>query len=565
MLLVPLLSLVGVDAAGGSTEPLVRFVSRAFDRLGATPTAAALLGLNAAVLIVTAGLQRVQAVLEQRNYQRFVRDMRVRVFEALAGASWKHLVGRRSTDHAHLLITEADRLGAVASGLVSLVTRSFLVLIHLALAIFLSPLLTLIVVGAGLVLLAITAPWAQRAKSRGKRVTEAYQELHGVVGEQLGGLKTVKAHGLEDESVARFAHSSEATADAMVGLSKQQAGVGFALQVGSALALSAIVYVALGIETVTPAALLALLYLFARLVPMIIGLQRSYQGLISQVPALDLAETTLAELEGEREPAAHAVERVRLKRSISLRGVSFAYEGDDGRPVLTDLDLDVPAGATTAIVGPSGGGKSTLADLLIGLLEPDAGVIRVDDQPLTGATRAAWRRRVAYVAQDVFMFHDTIRANLMVAQPSATDERLWNAIDLASAGFVRDLPHGLDTVVGDRGAKLSGGERQRLALARALLRDPELLVLDEATSNLDAANEARVQEAIRSLHGRVTLVVIAHRLATVREASRIHVMVDGRLIEAGTWDELIAKDAGTFRQLAAAQGLAPARASLTTN
>src|SRR5690606_21964199 len=213
----------------------------------------------------------------------------------------------------------------------------------------------------------------------------------------------------------------------------------------------------------------------------------------------------------------------------------------------------------TAIVGPSGGGKSTVADVLIGLLAPDEGEVLVDGEPLTDAQRPAWRRRVAYVAQDVFLFHDTVRANLLLADPDADDARLWEALEAASAGFVKDLPDGLDTVVGDRGTRLSGGERQRLALARALLREPELLVLDEATSSLDAVNEARVQEAIRRLHGRTTMVVIAHRLATVRDADAIHVLVDGRITESGTWAELVGRPDGVFRNLAAAQGLAAGR------
>lgn len=557
VLLVPLLSLVGVDAAGGSTAALVTAVSRAFDAVGVQPTAAALLTLNALVLTFTAALQRAQSVLEQRYYQRFVTDLRVRVFDAMASANWRHLVGKRSSDHSHLLLNEIERVGAAAAGLVGLVSRALLALIHLAVAVYLSPLLTLIVLAAGALLIGATAPLSKRAKARGKAVSDAYRDLYGVVGDQLSGLKTLKAHGLEPESVDRFTSRSVATADAMVGLARQQAGVGFALQVGSAVALSAIVYVALRLESITPAALLTLLYLFARLVPMLIGLQRSFQGLVSQLPALDNTEKALAELEREREPTAAPQQLPEVREAIELQGVHFRYEGQDGLPVISGLSLSVPAGRTTAIVGPSGGGKSTLADLLIGLLEPDEGAILLDGVPLEPRQRRAWRRRVAYVAQDVFLFHDTVKANLLVAEPTAELAHLWRAIDLASAGFVRDLPEGLDTVVGDRGAKLSGGERQRLALARALLRHPDLLVLDEATSNLDAANEERVQQAIRSLHGHVTLVVIAHRLSTVREADVIHVMEGGRFVESGTWDELMANEAGAFRKLAEAQGLGP--------
>jgi len=244
-----------------------------------------------------------------------------------------------------------------------------------------------------------------------------------------------------------------------------------------------------------------------------------------------------------------------VSTSIELRDVSFSYRAVDGRSILANIDLVVPSGTTTAIVGPSGSGKSTTADLLIGLLAPDTGAVLLDGVELTDDARPRWRQRVSYVSQDIFLFHATVRENLLVANPDATVDELWEALDAAAAGFVRDLPDGIDTVLGDRGATLSGGERQRVALARALLRAPDLLVLDEATSQLDAVNEAKVQEAIKGLQGRVTLVVIAHRLATVRDADAIHVFDSGSIVESGTWEELCSTPGGTLRDLASAQGL----------
>jgi ATP-binding cassette subfamily C protein len=205
---------------------------------------------------------------------------------------------------------------------------------------------------------------------------------------------------------------------------------------------------------------------------------------------------------------------------------------------------------TTALVGPSGAGKTTLADLVVGLLVPAAGTITIDGRPLEGEDRARWRGSIAIAPQDPFLFHDTIRANLLWARPQASEQQLWAALgSAAAAAFVTALPAGLDTVVGDRGARLSGGERQRIALARALLREPELLVLDEATSSLDTEHELAVREALISLHGRVTLLVIAHRLSTVSHADAIVVLDGGRVAEAGTWPELAERDDGRLRSL----------------
>ena len=216
----------------------------------------------------------------------------------------------------------------------------------------------------------------------------------------------------------------------------------------------------------------------------------------------------------------------------------------------------IPAGRTTAIVGPSGGGKSTLADLLIGLLTAGEGRVVVDGRTLDASWLQAWRASIGYVPQDAFVFHASVRANLLVARPEASDDEVWAALEAASArAFVARMPTGLDTVLGDRGVRISGGERQRIALARALLREPALLVLDEATSNLDVENERRVQQAVDALRGHVTIVMIAHRLATVRNADHIHVVEAGKVIESGSWPELVSRPAGRFRAMCVEQGL----------
>ena len=210
-------------------------------------------------------------------------------------------------------------------------------------------------------------------------------------------------------------------------------------------------------------------------------------------------------------------------------------------PALKNVSLDVPAGKMTAIAGPSGAGKSTLADVLLGLLAPGEGEVCVDGVPLAGPDLHRWRRSVACVPQDPYLFHDTIRANLRWAQPGATEAEMWQALRLAAAdGFVAALPDGLDTVTGDRGGRLSGGERQRIALARALMRRPALLVLDEATGQLDAENERRILDALESLRGRTTVVAIAHSPALLEAADGIVRLESGRVAATGAWRELAA-------------------------
>jgi ATP-binding cassette, subfamily B, bacterial len=227
-----------------------------------------------------------------------------------------------------------------------------------------------------------------------------------------------------------------------------------------------------------------------------------------------------------------------VQGAVRFEGVRFAY--GTGPQVLHGLDVDIAAGETHAIVGATGSGKSTVVKLLLRLYEPTHGRITVDDHPLPDLTFTSLRGAIGFVAQDVFLFQGTVRENLTYGRPHATDEEVVAAATLAEAhGFITQLPEGYDTVVGERGQKLSGGQRQRLTLARAILRNPAILVLDEATSAVDNETEAAIQRSLERVSADRTTIVIAHRLSTVRHADCIHVLEAGRVTETGTHEELL--------------------------
>jgi len=230
---------------------------------------------------------------------------------------------------------------------------------------------------------------------------------------------------------------------------------------------------------------------------------------------------------------------LRLARGVRLDTVSFSY-GD--RPALSRLELEIPVGKVTALVGPSGGGKSTVGALLLRFLRPDTGRVLWDGADVESCTIASLRAQVALVTQEPLLFSGTVRENLLAARPEATGGELRSALRAAKAEeFVMALPRQWDTPIGERGSTLSGGQRQRLALARAVLRDARLLVLDEATSNLDPEGEREVQAALDSVLPGRTSLVIAHRLQTIARADRIHVLSSGRVVEEGTHRELLAR------------------------
>jgi len=265
-----------------------------------------------------------------------------------------------------------------------------------------------------------------------------------------------------------------------------------------------------------------------------------------------VTETVVRELEElARIPAEGPVTRLPFADRITLEGVGFTHEGA-ATPALRDVSLEVPRGTSLAIVGRTGVGKSTLLDLLLGLLAPGEGQIRIDGVALQSSSLRAWRLNIGYVPQTAFLLDDTVRRNVAFGLPDAEidDARVHRVLDLAKAhDFVAALPEGLDATIGERGGRLSGGERQRLAIARALYRDPDVLCFDEATAALDPATERDLAEAIRHLAGR-TLLIVTHRMTTAQRCDRIAVLSASRLVAWGSWDDLLATSA-EFRELAA--------------
>ncbi len=262
----------------------------------------------------------------------------------------------------------------------------------------------------------------------------------------------------------------------------------------------------------------------------------------------------LLSTEGEVEAAVSNLDRQPIDGEITLQKLSFAYPSRSDLPVLEDIDLVIRKGQKIALVGGSGAGKSTIVQLILRLYTPQTGKILLDGQDVQEMDLADYRQHFAIVPQEVMLFGGTIRDNIRYGNIHASEEEIRKAAEQSnSMEFIQQFPEGLDTIVGDRGIKLSGGQRQRIAIARAILRDPSILILDEATSSLDAESEMIVQDALnRLLEGR-TAIIIAHRLATIRNVDRIYVLEHGRIVESGTHQELTLKPEGRYNQLARLQ------------
>ena len=556
LLLVPLMQLVGLDVQQGSVSRVARIVESAFAFVGVPLTLVSVLGAFVLLTITLSLLNRWQTVHNFRLEQDFVAILRQRLYRAIANTSWLTFAKSRSSDFTHALTSELERVGQATAYLLQLVTTVILLTVYVLLALRLSATMSATVFVAGLALTLVLRRRAKTAHKIGEEISEAQRNLYSATIEHLSGMKTVKSYGVEARNTRIFAGLSEQVARMFTWRVRNSAETTFWFRVGSAVILSLILYASVEVLDLAAAALLLLLFLFNRMIPLFSNVQVYYQLYLNQLPAFVRVMELQTRCEAAAEPIVESCKAVEFGEGVRFKEVSFSYGGSETIAAVQELNLMIEIGKTTAIVGPSGAGKSTVADLVLGLIAPTKGKVLVDKVPLGPEQVRSWRGQIGYVAQDTFLLNDTVEANLLWARPEASEGEIWEALSLAAAdGFVSELPDGLATVLGDRGIRLSGGERQRLALARALLRRPSLLILDEATSALDSENEKRIQSAIEELHGRTTILIITHRLSTIRGADVIYMLERGRLVESGAWQTLVGKKGGRFAALAEAQDI----------
>jgi ATP-binding cassette subfamily C protein len=551
LLLVPLLDLAGVGgrpAATTSGSSLVQF-ARSFLGVFRIPlTLPALLVLYAITVAVAAALNGYSTVRLLRYRLEFIDTLRVRLYGALAAAEWRHHVALRQSDVLTTLTANVSWVSLGILACLNLATASVFMVVQLVVAVRISPVVTGLAAGTGALLLIFVWPLIRKSRQLGGQLVAHNRNVLAAITGFLGGLKLAKAHGLERDHVDTFNTAIRGSRESQISFATAQA-VSTSLQlVVTAIVLAVVVDISVEHLHLALASLLVVAFIFSRLVPQIASAQQNLLQIAQSLPAFSDLESVIASCEENSEPPAAVGSRPRrIGLGITLDGVSFAWV--PGVNVLKEVTLDIPARRTTAIVGPSGAGKTTLADIVAGLLEPTDGRVLIDGDVLHRVDLRSWRHAISLVPQEPYLFNETLRTNLVWANPEATEAEMWDALDMATAGFVAQLPEGLDSFVGDRGARLSGGERQRIALARALLRRPELLILDEATSSLDNESELAIRQALAALHGRTTMLVIAHRLSTVSTADSIIVLEGGRIVEEGTWTNLRSREGGRLRAL----------------
>jgi ATP-binding cassette subfamily C protein len=553
-LLLPLLSRVGISYTAGQGAASV-MLNRG---LGAISASVGTLGILF-LLIAAAAIQGILSVGLQwwmlRAVRHYQRQRQSQLFGAFMHAQWEFVIGWKAGELTNAIVSESERL--VQAFLVGLYLISTIVVtcIYLAFALVISWPITLTLIGCGLLMTLSVWRLYRKSYALGRAIAPLNAELLSVLSERISGVKLVKATTSEDAAVAQVDRIVGKLERANALANFLPAAVRALFEFFALVVLAAIFVFGQGLFGVAPGNVIVIFALFARLSPRLTTLQGYLHMLNNYVHGLDTigALQAAADTHAERTGDHSARLAVTLPARLQLRDIDVRF-GE--HKALDSINLTMPLPGMIGIIGGSGAGKSTIGHAILGLVPPVAGTITLGSHDIASVSLGAWRRAIGYVPQETILFHTSVRDNLSIAKPDATADEIELAARRAHAhDFISELPRGYDTVIGDQGVKLSGGQRQRLGIARALLSDPILLLLDEAMSALDSESEAALLRTLEELRKEMGIMIVAHRLGAVRTADSIYVIEGGQVVETGTWNELMAHRSRLYT-LAEAQSFA---------
>ena len=518
--LLPMLNIAAGGAAGNASGSKIgKIVTSTLQLVHIEPTIASLLMVVIAGIILKSAMVLVADRKVGYTVAHVATDLRLALLRALLGTRWEYYLSQPMGSLANSAGNEVMR--ASQAYLHGSLATIYLIqsLVYAAVALLVSWQASIAAVAAGCLLVFALNRLVQKTKRAGRRETELLQSLLARLTDSLQSVKPLKAMGREQLAEGLLEAD---TVKLNLALRKQVYSTAVLKSLQEPILMLLVVaalYVTLVLWKYELPTVMVLVFLLARLLGEQGKMQRKFQEMATCESAFWSLQKKIDEALQQKE-VNPGEKRVELKKSIRFDRVSFSYAE---APVLQSLTLEIPAGSFASVVGPSGAGKTTLVDLVIGLLRPRDGGILIDDIPLDQIDLKFWRRQIGYVPQDTVLLHDTILANVILSDPGLTAVDAEGALRGAGAwDFVAAMPEGLQTIVGERGSKLSGGQRQRIAIARALAHRPSLLILDEATSALDPESEKAISKTLAGLRGKITILAISHQTALVEVSDLVY-------------------------------------------
>jgi ABC-type multidrug transport system fused ATPase/permease subunit len=552
-LLIPLIQLTGILDFTSNEYRFTSAISKIFQEIPEIVSLSIILSFFVFIIAGQSFLQQKQLILNAKIQQSFIRFLRETTYKSILQASWRFFLINRKSDLINIMTNETNRVSAGVHLFLQFLASIVFTVIQVCLAFWLSPIMTLFVITFGFILLFLSRNLVKKSNNLGKNSVEISKMYLAGITDHFNGIKDIKSNTLEQSHIKWFGQMNLSMERNVLDFVKLKAKSQFIYKFISALLIAVFVLLSITMFNSHPGQLMIIMIIFSRIWPRITGIQSNLEQLGSIIPsfkALLELQNQCVDLREISEEKIYINSLMEIKEGLEVRNLYFRYHNDKPDYALQDINVNIPVNKMTAIVGPSGAGKSTLIDIIMGLNWPESGEVLVDGIPLKKDDLLSLRRSISYVPQDPFLFNGTIRDNLLVIDNTAREELMWEALEFASAAtFVKKLPQGLDTFIGDRGIKLSGGERQRLVLARAILRRPAILVLDEATSALDSENESKIQSSLEKIKGQMTIIVIAHRLSTIKNADQVIVLDQGRIIQQGGYTQLASEQKGVFGHL----------------
>jgi ABC-type multidrug transport system fused ATPase/permease subunit len=481
------------------------------------------------------------------------KNLKVRAFREILSADISYHHSQKAGNFLNLLVTEIENAGFGLFAATEFVTDFFFITVYAIMLLYISVEITTIVVAISLLAFYLMNRWLQRSNIYGRKLVDLNTEQNEFLAERFSLLRLIKTSSTEPSEVNRFDEISGRFRDshADYGL----AGTNIEVVFQSIIFIIAVFVLVASIDIfrIQLAMLLLFLFVLVRITAPLRDINTRRYELARQIPSFNKIDQILAEVTSHQKVKEGSRIFPGFTREFVFSDVSFSYDGKT--PVLRNINVVIPKNRMVALVGASGSGKSTMVDLITRLIDPDMGAILADGVDVREYTLQSYRQKLGVVSQEIFIFNDTVLANICYGSDEISLQRAMEAANLANAhDFIDQLPEGYSTILGERGAKLSGGQRQRIALARALYKNPEILILDEATSSLDSESEKIIQTSINRIHEKYTIIAIAHRLSTIENADLIVVVEQGRIGETGTHQDLLKSNGAYSRYYAMQHG-----------